>query len=85
MRNEFHFPPHHDGSSSIYLCGNSLGLQPRNTVAYVTEELLKWQKHGVEGHFPDVNPERPWVTADENCKNWNCKKTKRFKKRFKNF
>jgi kynureninase len=69
MRNEFHFPPHHDGSSSIYLCGNSLGLQPRNTVAYVTEELLKWQKHGVEGHFPDVNPERPWVTADENCKN----------------
>ena len=30
-------------------------------MGYVTEELEKWQRYGVEGHFPDVNPERPWV------------------------
>ena len=44
------------------------GIQPKNTVPYVTEELEKWQKYGVEGHFPGVNPTRPWVTADEHCR-----------------
>lgn len=70
MRNEFHFPPQPscNGGPAIYLCGNSLGLQPKNTVPYVQEELEKWQRYGVEGHFPDVNPERPWVAADENCR-----------------
>jgi len=70
FRKEFNFPadPNGSGKDSLYLCGNSLGLQPRNTVAYVTEELEKWQKYGVEGHFPGVNTERPWVTADENCR-----------------
>ncbi len=67
FRNEFHFPPATHGDA-IYLCGNSLGLQPKNTVSYVMQELTKWQMHGVEGHFPDVNPERPWVTADEVCR-----------------
>jgi kynureninase len=68
FRNQFHFPKTEHGEPAIYLCGNSLGLQPKNTVAYVTEELLKWQRFGVEGHFPGVNPERPWVTADEDCR-----------------
>ena len=68
FRNEFHFPPGIDDKPSIYLCGNSLGIQPKNTVPYVTEELEKWQKYGVEGHFPGVNPVRPWVTADEHCR-----------------
>ena len=74
-RNEFHFPVVPDtathrtpGSKTIYLCGNSLGLQPVNTDKYVTEELAKWRKYGVEGHFPDVNPEHPWVAADEDAR-----------------
>jgi len=75
FRDEFHFPVVPDtathrapGSKTIYLCGNSLGLQPANTDKYVTEELAKWRKFGVEGHFPDVNPEHPWVAADEDAR-----------------
>jgi len=69
FRDQFHFPPNPSKTGdAIYLCGNSLGLQPRNTAGYVMEELTKWQQHGVEGHFPDVNPVRPWVTADEDCR-----------------
>jgi kynureninase len=52
------------GSPCVYLCGNSLGLQPRRTRAYVEEELDKWATYGVEGHF---RTERPWVTIDELC------------------
>ena len=51
FREQFHFPPGVDGKKSIYLCGNSLGIQPKNTVPYVTEELEKWQKYGVEVIF----------------------------------
>jgi len=49
FRDQFHFPlnPSKTGDA-IYLCGNSLGLQPKNTVGYVMEELTKWQQHGVE-------------------------------------
>ena len=77
FRSEFHFPRtpasadpalRAPGSEAIYLCGNSLGLQPRNAQGYVVEELEKWQRYGVEGHFPDVNAVRPWVSADEDCR-----------------
>ena len=44
-------------SSSVYLCGNSLGLQPISTRAFVLEELDKWAEHGVEGHFRTVSLE----------------------------
>ncbi|KAL6077396.1 Kynureninase [Balamuthia mandrillaris] len=42
-----------DASSppAIYFCGNSLGLQPTTTAAYVQQELDEWAKRGVEGHF----------------------------------
>jgi len=69
LRSEFFFPTIDESGTkkqSIYLCGNSLGLQPRRTRDYVGEELDKWAKHGVEGHF--TNP-RPWVTTDEDVKN----------------
>ena len=33
----------------VYLCGNSLGLQPRAARALVNEELDKWSKKGVNG------------------------------------
>ncbi len=31
--------PKHDGKEIIYLCGNSLGLQPKNTRQYINEQL----------------------------------------------
>lgn len=50
FRDEFYFPQHH-GQEVVYLCGNSLGLQPRRTALYVNQELNDWANLGVEGHF----------------------------------
>ncbi|CRG86764.1 kynureninase [Talaromyces islandicus] len=35
----------------LYLCGNSLGLQPRNLRKYVDQYLRSWAIKGVTGHF----------------------------------
>lgn len=43
--------PQHKGKDSIYLCGNSLGLQPKNLMQYLQAELDVWGQYGVEGHF----------------------------------
>lgn len=64
FRSEFHFPQK-DGKDCIYLCGNSLGLQPKRTSAFVNEELQKWQDWGVEGHFTG---DKPWVSYHQNAK-----------------
>jgi kynureninase len=61
-RSEFHLPVAASGQSQTYLCGNSLGLQPRRARDYVLEELREWEKHAVEGH---VNAVRPWLTYHE--------------------
>eukprot|EP00516_Mucochytrium_quahogii_P001967 CAMPEP_0203744310 /NCGR_PEP_ID=MMETSP0098-20131031/427_1 /ASSEMBLY_ACC=CAM_ASM_000208 /TAXON_ID=96639 /ORGANISM=" , Strain NY0313808BC1" /LENGTH=440 /DNA_ID=CAMNT_0050631803 /DNA_START=263 /DNA_END=1585 /DNA_ORIENTATION=+ len=66
FREQFHMPKSEDGSECVYLCGNSLGLQPKKAQDYVMEEMTKWAQKGVEGHFCDV---RPWVTVDELCRN----------------
>jgi kynureninase len=58
MRDQFFIPVHEPtGQPMIYLCGNSLGLQPRRTAAYVQQELDDWARLGVEGHF---HGKRPW-------------------------
>ncbi len=57
FRDNFYFP-HHEGQPYLYFCGNSLGLQPKNTEKYVLAELEDWQKFGVEGHF---HGRHPWV------------------------
>ena len=49
-RNEFHFPDGPDGLPAIYLCGNSLGLQPKPAVAEVARVLADWQRLAVLGH-----------------------------------
>lgn len=49
-------------AEAIYLCGNSLGLQPRKTEDYVLEELRAWQKYGVQGHHEG---KRAWVAINE--------------------
>ena len=59
FRQQFHLPLNTSGESSIYLCGHSLGLQPRTAATYVQQELTKWQTQGVEGHFAEP---RPWVS-----------------------
>ncbi|MDW8296687.1 MAG: kynureninase [Raineya sp.] len=51
------FIPKHNGKEVIYLCGNSLGLQPKNVQSVVQKELDKWAEYGVEGHFIG---EQPW-------------------------
>lgn len=37
----------------IYLCGNSLGLQPRRTAERVNSHLSAWATKGVLGHFTE--------------------------------
>ena len=61
-RERFHVPPGPDGRPSAYLCGNSLGLQPRAARALVEQELDAWARLGVEGHF---KPEAPWYSYHE--------------------
>lgn len=41
-RAEFHFPRKPDGREVIYLCGNSLGLQPRVAAADVAAFMGEW-------------------------------------------
>jgi kynureninase len=60
-RQRFHIPQH-QGKDEIYLCGNSLGLQPRDTQRLVQEELEDWQRLGVKGHF---DGRRPWMPYHE--------------------
>lgn len=55
FRNEFYMPKK-DGKPMIYLCGNSLGLQPKNARAAIEQELTDWADLGVEGHFAGKNP-----------------------------
>src|SRR4051812_885279 len=51
FRDKFHIPPSKNEEPAIYLTGNSLGLQPKSTRAYIEQELSDWEKLGVEGHF----------------------------------
>jgi len=63
-----YFPKEHEESEeSTYLCGNSLGLQPRRLSEYVTSHLNLWSSKGVYGHFKDIedSPIPPWVHIDE--------------------
>ncbi|PSR56307.1 kynureninase [Adhaeribacter arboris] len=55
FRDQFYIPQV-NGKDAIYLCGNSLGLQPRTVRAALEQELLDWQNLGVEGHFHGQNP-----------------------------
>jgi kynureninase len=60
-RGRFHFPQH-AGKDEIYLCGNSLGLQPKDTARYLQEELEDWQQLAVKAHF---DGRRPWMPYHE--------------------
>jgi kynureninase len=60
FREQFHIPPAPDGSASIYLCGHSLGLQPKRAREYIEQELDDWAKLGVEAHFHARHPWMPY-------------------------
>lgn len=48
--------PKVNGREAIYLCGNSLGLQPKSVENYIKVELNDWKNLGVEGHLHAKNP-----------------------------
>lgn len=62
FREKFHIPKDANGNDIVYLCGNSLGLQPKNTQKYIQEELDDWAKFGVEGH---TEAKHPWMPYHE--------------------
>lgn len=59
-RKQFHFPVQKNGQPYIYLCGNSLGLQPKSVRSALEQELSDWENYGVEGHFHAKNPWMPY-------------------------
>lgn len=59
-RARFHIPKHADGRDCVYLCGHSLGLQPKSAREYIEQELKDWEVLGVEGHFRGRNPWMPY-------------------------
>ena len=58
LKESFHSPL----SNPIYLCGHSLGLQPKTATKLVNAELSAWSELGVEGH---MNGDNPWF--DYHC------------------
>jgi kynureninase len=59
FRERFLLPKMADGDG-VYLCGHSLGLQPKTAAAYIEQELKDWARLGVEGHFQAANPWMPY-------------------------
>jgi kynureninase len=59
---EFHHPVDRDGRKLVYLCGHSLGLQPKSAAAHVEQELEDWRRLGVLGHHV---ARRPWIQYHE--------------------
>lgn len=62
FRSRFRLPLNDNGEPLIYLCGNSLGLQPVKTESYIKQELEDWAKFGVEGH---TDAKHPWLPYHE--------------------
>jgi kynureninase len=60
FRDEFLIPRNDDGSEQVYLCGNSLGLQPRATREALLAELDDWHGLAVEAHFRGRHPWMPY-------------------------
>ncbi len=59
---EFHHPVDAAGRKQIYLCGHSLGLQPKAAAACVEQELADWRELAVRGHHA---AKRPWIGYHE--------------------
>ena len=55
FRQEF-IIPQENGVEQIYFLGNSLGLQPKRTAAYIDKVLQQWARYGVESFFLGDDP-----------------------------
>jgi kynureninase len=51
FRSAFWIPPHGADGQQVYLCGHSLGLQPRTAEALLQLEMQRWREQAVGGHF----------------------------------
>jgi kynureninase len=74
FRDQFYFPTTsvapESGSAAnptpqVYLCGNSLGLQPKGTEAFVERLLEAWKQLAIGGYFKG---EAPWMTYAQRFK-----------------
>ncbi|MEL7159523.1 MAG: kynureninase, partial [Bacteroidota bacterium] len=55
MREHFHLPP-----DKIYLCGNSLGPQPKDAATQLATEMESWRERAVEGWWE--GPDGGWLS-----------------------
>ncbi|HVC00785.1 MAG TPA: kynureninase [Steroidobacteraceae bacterium] len=62
LADEFHHPQDAAGRKAVYLCGHSLGLQPKAAADYVEQELAAWRALAVRGHHQGM---RPWIAYHE--------------------
>ncbi|MCG8436070.1 MAG: kynureninase [Gammaproteobacteria bacterium] len=60
FHDKFHIPLRENLSEEIYLCGNSLGLQPKIAAEFIQQELEDWKLLAVKGHFAARNPWMPY-------------------------
>ena len=60
FRERFYIPRTKSGEECLYLCGHSLGLQPKSAQAYLEQEVKDWADLGVAGHFHAKNPWMPY-------------------------
>jgi len=68
FRSQFHFPET-GGKARVYLCGNSLGLQPKGAAAKVERVLESWKTNALDGY---MHGEAPWMTYGERFKKPLC-------------
>ncbi|MBE7170717.1 MAG: kynureninase [Williamsia sp.] len=54
-RKRFYFPQH-NGTDTIYLCGNSLGLLSDNVQGSIEQELQDWKKFAIDGYRKATYP-----------------------------
>ncbi len=57
-RLRFSIPKMPDGTDTLYLCGNSLGLQSKDGIDALHAVVKDWAELGIEGYFTGDNP---WV------------------------
>ena len=64
FRDLFHIPKNQKTKQELtYLCGHSLGLQPKAIRDAIENELNIWQDFAVDGHFKQGSP---WYSYHEN-------------------
>ncbi|KAI1458253.1 kynureninase [Annulohypoxylon moriforme] len=58
--------PTDETTTCTYLCGNSLGLQPKRTATRINQYLQTWSTQAVQGHFKPLSdsPLPTWLDAD---------------------